>query len=216
VGLRFIPLAAGSLVGSNVAARLTERFSLRGVMLVGMGLITGGLAVFAVITTSAPFGPVAAAFAALGLGLGLVVAPASNAIMGTVPADKVGAGSGLRSTVQLLGGSFGVAIVGSLAVSRYHQMIEHSIDGALRSLPPPTRAAVESQIGDAVGVAHNLSPSTAQAVRDAASAAFVSGMRLSALVSVGVMLVAMVAAALWIPDRPSTITEDAEPTVAMV
>ena len=123
VGIRFLPLAIGSLVSSNAAARLTDRFGLRTIMLTGMVLIAGGLVTVATLTVDSGFLTIAIAFGLIGSGMGLAVAPASTAIVGTLSPDKVGAGSGLRSMVQLLGGSFGVAIIGSLAddgVPRQH------------------------------------------------------------------------------------------------
>ncbi|HEX4218532.1 MAG TPA: MFS transporter, partial [Acidimicrobiales bacterium] len=81
VGLRFLPLAAGTLLTSNIAARLTHRFGLRRVLIVGMLLVTAGLACFTTVTTQSGFIIVGIAFGCIGLGMGLVIAPASNAII---------------------------------------------------------------------------------------------------------------------------------------
>ena len=201
VGLRFLPLAITSLISSNIAARLTFRFGLRSIMLTGMVLVTGGLAVFATVSVDSGFTPVAIAFAMIGMGIGLVIAPGSNAIVGTLPAGKIGAGSGLRSMVQLLGGSFGVAIVGSLATSRYQSEIRHAFAGPLQGVPSAARPAISSQIGDAVAAARTLPPGLSHAVTTAANQAFVNGIRLSAVVGVVVMVIATVAAAIYVPNR---------------
>jgi len=201
VGLRFLPLAIGSLISSNIAARLTFRFGLRSIMLIGMVLVTTGLAVFATVSAASGFTPVAIAFGCIGMGIGLVIAPGSNAIIGTLPPDKVGAGSGLRSMVQLLGGSFGVAIVGSLATSRYQSEIHQAFAGPLHRVPAAARPAIGSQIGDAVAAARTLPPGLSRAVTTAANQAFVNGIRLSAVVGVVVMVLATVGAALYIPAR---------------
>ena len=74
VGLRFLPLAITSLISSNIAARLTFRFGLRSIMLIGMVLVTGGLAVFATVSVNSGFTPVAIAFGMIGMGIGLVIA----------------------------------------------------------------------------------------------------------------------------------------------
>jgi MFS transporter, DHA2 family, multidrug resistance protein len=211
VGLRFLPLAAGALISSNLAARLTALFGLRTIVLTGMVLVMSGLTIFATITTASGFLPVALAFGALGCGMGLVVAPASNAIMSSLPPSKVGAGAGLRSTVQLLGGSFGVAIIGSLAVSRYRVEIEQALAGPLQNVPAGSRGAIMSQIGDARVAASHLAPSVAHSVVVQTNEAFVSGMRLSATVSVALLAVATVAAALWIPKQ-RTPAHEVEPS----
>jgi EmrB/QacA subfamily drug resistance transporter len=209
VGIRFLPLAIGSLVFSNVAARLTERFGLRAIMLSGMGLMTAGLVAIATLTDQSTFLTVGIAFGLIGSGMGLAVAPASNAIVGTLSPDKVGAGSGLRSMVQLLGGSFGVAIVGSLATTAYRSSIHAAFSGPLRHIPSAARAAIGDQIGDAVSTSSTLPPSLGRATREAANHAFVVGLHLAALVGVGVMLVSLLAAARYVPARvPSDGRED--------
>jgi hypothetical protein len=146
---------------------------------------------------------VGVAFAMIGFGLGLVIAPASNAIINALPPDKVGAGSGLRSMVQLLGGSFGVAIIGNLATSRYRDGVDQALRGpALRGLPAGARSAVSDQIGDAIGAARHLPTGLARTVTVTAQTAFVSGVRLGAAVGVGVLVVAIIAAAVYVPGRP--------------
>jgi MFS family permease len=204
----------GSLVGANVAARLTARFGLRTIMLVGMLLVTGGLVMLATLSVTSGFVPVALAFALVGSGMGLVTVPASNAIVGTLPADRVGAGSGLRAMVQLLGGTMGVAIVGSLASGVYRSDIQSALEGPLRDVPAASRPALGSQIGNAASVAAKLPRGLGQATREAADQAFVNGLHLSALVGVGIMIVALLSAAVYVPSRV-TSTEDLEENVAV-
>jgi EmrB/QacA subfamily drug resistance transporter len=214
VGIRFLPSAIGSLLGSNVAARLTARFGLRTIMLVGMMLVTGGLVTLATLSVASGVVTVAIAFALVGFGMGLVIAPASNAIVGTLPVDKVGAGSGLRAMVQLLGGTFGVAIVGSLASGVYRSDIQRALEGPLRHVPAASRQALGSQIGNAASVAAKLPRGLGQATREAANQAFVNGLHLSALVGVGIMIVALLSAAIYVPSRV-TLTDDLEENVAV-
>lgn len=201
VGLRFLPMAAGTLLGSNTAVRLAARFGIRTVIVVGMLLIASALAIYSTLSVSPDPLPIAVAFTLVGIGLGLVVAPASNAVIGTLPPDKIGIGSGLRSTVQLLGGSFGVAIVGNLATSRYHARIAPALRGSgpLAALPAPARQQIATQIGGAVEVARTLPAGAAARVRAAADAAFVSGVRLGAVIDLAVMVVAVIAVARYIP-----------------
>jgi MFS transporter, DHA2 family, multidrug resistance protein len=214
VGIRFLPSAVGSVLGSNVAARLTVRFGLRRIMVAGMTLVTGGLVALTTLTVASGFLTVGIAFALVSFGMGLVIAPASNAIVGTLPKDKVGAGSGLRAMVQLLGGSFGVAIVGSLASGVYRSEMQKAFAGPLRAIPAGSRQAVGSQIGEAVGEASKLPSGLARATREAANQAYVSGLHLAALVGVGIMILAIVSAAIYVPSRVSLTDDDEEEDVA--
>ncbi|HEY3736240.1 MAG TPA: DHA2 family efflux MFS transporter permease subunit [Jatrophihabitans sp.] len=201
VGLRFLPLAIGTLISANLAPRITHKLGLRAVMVVGMVMIVVSLVLLAEMQADSSDWLLIASFGLIGLGMGLVIAPASSAIIGTLPPAKVGAGSGLRSMVQLLGGSFGVAIIGSLATQRYRAHINHDLNTTLQGLPPAARTQVADQIGHAVAVAKTLPPDLAKATTTAASNAFVSGMHLDAIVGAAVMVVATIVAAIFIPQR---------------
>jgi EmrB/QacA subfamily drug resistance transporter len=211
VGIRFLPLALGSLVTSNIAARVTARFGLRRVLLTGMAEVAVGLGIVGVLPMNSSYLWVGLAFGLIGTGMGLSVAPASNAVMSTLPADKVGAGSGIRGTVQLLGGSFGIAIVGSLATSHYRSHVGAAFGGQLSGVPHPFRASIGDQIGRAVASAHHLPAQLGQAVISVTDRAFVGGMHLAALIGCAVVVVAIIAVAAYIPTdvEPAETTDDA-------
>jgi EmrB/QacA subfamily drug resistance transporter len=203
VGLRFLPMAMGTLIGSNLTNRLSARLGIRTVVVSGMSLMACALLIYSTLQATATWVPIAVAFTLAGMGLGLVIAPASNAVISSLPPDKVGVGSGLRATVQLLGGSFGVAIIGNLVTTRYRHLMGQAFRGPLAQLPTTTRSGIASQIGSAVTLARHLPPGTATRVTHAADSAFVSGLRLAALVNLGVMLVAIIAVARYIPSTPA-------------
>jgi MFS family permease len=54
-----------------------------------------------------------------GAGMGLTMAPATNAIMSAVPREKAGAGSAVNNTVRQVAGALGVAILGSILAVVY-------------------------------------------------------------------------------------------------
>jgi len=54
-----------------------------------------------------------------GLGMGLTSAPATESIMGAVSARKAGVGSAVNDSTRLLGGTLGVAVIGSVYASLY-------------------------------------------------------------------------------------------------
>jgi EmrB/QacA subfamily drug resistance transporter len=199
VGLRFLPMAVGTLIGSNSGHRLTARFGVRAVVVTGMLMMVAALAVYSTLSASAAVAPIIVAFTLVGTGMGLIIAPASNAVISSVPPDKVGVGSGLRATVQLLGGSFGVAIIGNLVTARYRGHLAQAFKGSLSQLPARSRPAVASQIGGAVTTARHLPAGLAARVTHVAGEAFVSGVRLAALVTLCVMSAAVIAVARYIP-----------------
>jgi EmrB/QacA subfamily drug resistance transporter len=200
VGLRFLPSAIGTLITSNNAARLTVRYGLRAVIMAGLGLITTALVIIATLSVNSGTVPLVTALTLLGCGMGLVIAPASNAIISTLPMNKIGVGAGVRSTVQFLGGSFGVAIIGSLATAKFRAEMNNGFHGPLHAVPEAARSSISDQIGQAVLAVGSLPVELGRLVVTQAQHAFVSGLHLSAYVGIGVLLLSLGIATL-IPRR---------------
>lgn len=210
VGIRFLPMALGSVIASNISARLTHVFGLRWVLLFGMGLVVAGLALFATVTASSGFLIVGIAFTFVGIGMGLAIAPASTAVVSALPEDKVGVGSGLRTTVQWLGGSFGVAIVGTIATSHYRSQVDAAYAGPLKAVPVAQRQAISEQIGRAALATRNFSHDLAAKVTTVSNHAFVGGMRIAAMIAAAAALVAFAAVAKYVPAGLELDDEEAK------
>ncbi len=66
----------------------------------------------------------------LGTGMGLTSAPATEALMGVVPTARAGVGSAVNDATRLLGGTLGVAVIGSVYASLYAgRLHERAPDG---------------------------------------------------------------------------------------
>ena len=52
-----------------------------------------------------------------GLGMGLTMAPTTAAAMGSVPVDKAGVGSAVINAMRQVGGSLGIAVMGTLVAT---------------------------------------------------------------------------------------------------
>ncbi len=96
------------------------------------------------VTTAAAgtgYGTIAAQMVVLGTGMGLTSAPATEAIMGVVPKAKAGVGSAVNDATRLLGGTLGVAVIGSVYASLYASRLAGALPAGLpatRSRGPPT------------------------------------------------------------------------------
>jgi DHA2 family methylenomycin A resistance protein-like MFS transporter len=113
-GLKFLPLtvvfvAIGPPVGRNL-----DRIGHRVPMAVGCTLLA--LAVFLLLRADAPggYGPVAWPFAILGLGYGLLSTPMASAVLDAVPANRAGMASSTNLAARLVGGVYGIAVLGAL------------------------------------------------------------------------------------------------------
>ncbi len=64
--------------------------------------------------------------------MAIAMTPATEAIMGALPKEKAGVGSAMNDVLRELGGTLGVAVLGSILASKYAGGMEGSTDG----LPP--------------------------------------------------------------------------------
>ena len=101
----------------------------------------------------------AAWFFGLALAMGWVMAPATEAVIGAVPAAKTGVASATNTVARMVSGALGVAVVGSLVSSLYSTDVEGSLD----ALPADAQAAAESSVGAASAIAAQLPPNAASA-----------------------------------------------------
>jgi hypothetical protein len=145
----------------------------------------------------------------MGLGIGLIMAPATTSIMASLPLGRAGVGSAVNDTTRELGGALGVAVLGSVAVSRYAE----SLGDALRPLPPGARVVARRGIGGALQVADAVGGRVGAQLAAAAKQAFIEGFRLAGFVSAAVFLVGAAAARRFLPARtqvPAPVAEGAE------
>ena len=122
-------------------------------VVVGTGLLATAAFYLWVTTTSAgtPYWEIALQMVVLGTGMGLTSAPATEAIMGVVSQAKAGVGSAMNDATRLLGGTLGVAIIGSVYSSAYSSSIVSALSG--RNVPAQAATAISDSIGGAIGVA---------------------------------------------------------------
>jgi hypothetical protein len=118
-GLLFLPLVAGILVSSNVASIVTlPRVGPR--VLIAAGMLMGAAAMAYLtqltVTSSYPRG-VLPALLVMGLGLGTVIAPATNTATAGVRREDSGVASALVNTMQQVGGSIGVSALSTIALT---------------------------------------------------------------------------------------------------
>jgi EmrB/QacA subfamily drug resistance transporter len=202
-GIRVLPIAT-LVVGAPLSARLAERVGTKAVVTTGLLVVAAGLAVLASAEADSPYGLVATGLAVLGFGMGATMAPATEAVMGSLPLAKAGVGSAMNDTTRMVGGALGVAIVGSVLASAYAS----SMETAVSALPPPAAAAASDSIGAALGVAARLGEAGA-GLAAAARSAFMDAMGVSMLVAVGVAILGALLALLFLPAR-ATARTDAE------
>ncbi|MBV8235458.1 MAG: MFS transporter [Acidimicrobiia bacterium] len=211
-GLRLLPVATAIAIAAVVGTRLAVRVGNNVVVGAGLALWGGAILWIATVNTSTPYYVIVGQMIMGGGGLGLITAPATEAIMGAVPTEKAGVGSAVNDATRLFGAALGVAVIGSIAASLYHSRLASTVSA---SLPAPASAAAKGSVGGALVAAKTLGArglaGPAQSLVSSAVGAFEHSLNGALHVAGVIALLGAVMAALLLPARPRT-AEDAAPS----
>src|SRR4051812_20399074 len=198
-GVRTLPFAVGVMFLAGVSPLIARLVGTKWVVAGGLSLFTVGLLVAAAtFDADSSYTPVFFTMLAMGAGMGLAMAPATESVMGSLPKEKAGVGSAVSDTTRELGGTLGVAVGGSALAAIY----AGKLDTALSAAPHPLEAAdvAHDSIGGALAVARGAG-AFGEPLRAAAREAFVLGLRADVLISAAVCLAAVAVTVVFLPSR---------------
>src|SRR5215469_15672946 len=209
-GVHLLPVAlsvgAGSVVGTQLAVRVGTK------LVVTTGLVAmAGFYVWVAVSTSTTlsYGIIAAQMVLYGIGMGLTSAPATESIIGAINRTKAGVGSAVNDSTRLVGGTLGVAVIGSVYASIYGSHLSANLP---RGVPGQVAAIAHQSVGAAYAAAGRIAtlghPALGHALQHASSNAFLSGLTVGSLVAGGVAAVGAVLAVLFLPAQPSAVREE--------
>lgn len=116
----YAPLSIFIALLSGTAGRLSDRFGPCYLLMTGSLVLAAGYGALAfAIPTQNFWGRVLPAMACQGIGMGLVVAPMSNAVMGAIRSDLSGTASGVNNAVTRIAGLLAVASMGFVVSNGY-------------------------------------------------------------------------------------------------
>lgn len=187
-GLSGLPMAVTLVIVAPRSAALADRHGLGPVVAAGFALVALGFSMVSQFDPGTAYVVIAVALSLLGAGMGMAVAPATGAIMSSVPMAKAGVGSAVNDTTREVGGALGIAVLGSVVTAAYRSRLDVSDLG----LPPDVAALAENSVGAAVQVGKQIPGGDVLASR--AGVAFTEALNISAGVSVAVAVVAGVVA----------------------
>jgi len=207
-GVRLLPVAASVAAGSVAGTQLAVRAGTKLVVTTGLVAVAAFYG-WVAATTSATlsYGTIAAQMVVYGLGMGLTSAPATESIMGAISRAKAGVGSAINDSTRLIGGTLGVAVIGSVYASVYGSQLTATMPAAV---PGQVAAIAHQSIGAAYAAAGKIAalghPALGQALHFAATGAFLRGLTIGALVAGGVAALGALLAALFLPAQPASQT----------
>jgi EmrB/QacA subfamily drug resistance transporter len=186
-GAIMTPMALGLMLGAGSSSKAVLRLGTSRVVAAGLFGIALMLALTTLWDPSTNALVLVAWFFVLTLAMGWVMAPATDAVIGAVPAAKSGVASATNTVARMVSGALGVAIIGSLINSVY----SNKVDGSLGSLPPELQGHAEDSVGAASAIAAQLPPQPASDLLATTGDAFTEAMGIG--LALGAVIVAVTA-----------------------
>jgi EmrB/QacA subfamily drug resistance transporter len=193
-GVRFLPSTLILIVMGPLVGRLVDRVGPRYLMAGGLLAVSASLWWQSRITVHTGYAHLLPAFVLMGFGMGMVMSPMSTAAMNAVEQTKAGVASGILSMSRMVGGTFGVAVLGALVAT----LGRSRLNEVLPQATPGQRARLAEGLGSGSAGGHAPAQVTS-AVHDAFVYSLGHGMRLSAAVA----FVGSVVALVLIDGRPA-------------
>jgi EmrB/QacA subfamily drug resistance transporter len=208
-GLRILPMAATLLVTAVLSPFIARFIGVKFTVAAALAAIAGGLwQISAASSFATTYGDVLPGLLLIGLGAGLLLPTATNSVVGSVPQGDSGMGSATNAVALQVGGALGVAVIGSVASTRYQDHMATALEG--RHLPTAVTHTILGSLGGALGVAHVVGGATGVLLVDAARASFMNGLGVSfsvgAIVALGGILIVLA----YLPSSTPSASVDAD------
>ncbi|MFI0153101.1 MFS transporter [Streptomyces lydicus] len=208
-GLLILPLAAAQLIFAPRARLAVDRFGARAVCTFSMFAVADTMVGLLLLDTDTPLWVMEALFFLQGAGMAHIMPPVTVAIMQSLPREKAGSGSALNNVFRQVGGTLGVAVLGSLLSTTYRDRIQGRLD-ALPGLPAAARHAAGESIEATLGLAAGMGPA-GRPLAAAADRAFLHAMHVTALGSAAVSIVGALVVLAFLPGKMEPAPQPAEP-----
>jgi EmrB/QacA subfamily drug resistance transporter len=167
--MRLLPMAPIMILVSPMTPKLSARFGANRVVAAGMLGISIGLLMFRGLTAHTPYWYVLVSIIPMVSGMALSMSPMTASIMSAVP------DSAMNDATRELGAALGIALMGSLAASRYTA----SLASVTARLPAGIKHQANVSLADALAAASNLGGSAERALTVGAQHAFIDGIQLA-------------------------------------
>jgi MFS transporter, DHA2 family, multidrug resistance protein len=207
-GMWSLPGALGFVVSSQFAPRYLQRIRQAYVVAGGLAAAAAGLFLLTAVQVESGLAVIVTASVVISLGMGPVFGLTTEMVVGSAPAEKAGAASGVSETAAELGGALGIAALGSVGATIYRDGVA---DGVPAAVPDEAAHAARDTLGGAISAAGQLPEPAATALVDVAREAFVTGLQLTSAAAGVIAASIAVLAAVALRDSGSPQPAEPEP-----
>lgn len=202
--VRMLPQAAVMLIVAPRSPQLVAKIGVHNNVRLGFGLIALGYLALTQLDIDTPYWFIALCIMTLAAGMAVMTAPTSAVIVGSLPLSKAGVGSAVNDVTREVGGTMGIAIMGSVLAAGYGSKVTEALAGA--PIPEAALEGIKKSIGIAFSVADEgaaqSGPEAAAALRQAARESFVHGNKQAFFVAFLVAVVGGLIAGSLMPHSP--------------
>ena len=211
-GVHLLPIAFAVGLGSIVGTQLAVKAGSKVVVSLGLLMVTAFYIWIAFVNNpSTSYSVIAAQMVLGGLGMGFTTAPATESVMGAVSLSQAGVGSAVNDSTRLIGGTLGVAVIGSVFTSVFSNDIGRHLSATANAA---FGGAISESAGAAFAVARKVSasghPVLGSQIHQVASNAFIHGFHVGCFVAASVAGVGVIIAAVFLPAQPLVLAVDVE------
>ncbi|MFZ2529044.1 MAG: DHA2 family efflux MFS transporter permease subunit [Rhodococcus sp. (in: high G+C Gram-positive bacteria)] len=199
-GLLLAPQGIGAMLTMPIAGQLVDRIGPGKIVMVGLTLIAGGMAVFTQVGVDTSYVLLLGALFVMGMGMGATMMPTMTAALQTLTDHSIARGSTLMNIVQQVAGSIGTATMSVILTSQIVTPAGAPHGGA--EMPDPDMIA-------------QLPPDQQQAIVDAQQSMLSSladAFGTTFLVATCIMLLALIPAA-FLPRKRSAAPSESAPVI---
>ncbi len=200
-GIRILPLTGMIFFVAPQAGRFAQRYGSRWPMTIGPLLAGTGLLLMSRVGADTPYPVMIPILSMMGTGMGMTMAPMTAAVMNAVGPERAGLGSATTNTAREVGGTFGIALLGTLLTTQLKSSLMSTIGGL--GLEPSRQAAIVASAGHGrldPAALQGLPLAQADAVRDAFNASFLNGFHLALVVAACFLVFAAIIANRFVPS----------------
>ena len=200
-GMAMIPALVATIVAGLAAVPAVRKIRPGFVVAAGLAMSASGYSL--VTFGSHAGGPtlLLAALLVLALGVGTAETISNDLILGSAPPEKSGAAAAISETGYEVGALLGTAILGSILTASYQHNLRLPA-GIAEAAPALGSVHADETLAGAMELAARLPQPLAEAVRQAAAAAFDSGVHITAAIGLVLMAAAAVLAAVVLRSVP--------------
>ena len=206
-GFAVLPAAILMMAVSPLSARMINSLGSRDTLLVGTGFVIVAFVLMLVLWgEGSPYWQVGLAYAILGTGVGIGLAPASRALTSSVPVDHVGMASATSDLQRDLGGSIMQALLGSLLTAGYAATMALQIGSSpdAAQVTSETQSTLQKSFSSAEALSEQY-PQYASEIIEAARQSFLTGANWAYLAAIAAGLVAMAIVRFGYPGKAGEI-----------